>query len=141
MAGFVFNGGALRLLSGITDWDVDTIYARLVPTAAAALDIDADSMTGIGSAEASATAVVANPVGPVPDTVNDHVAFTSDNQVFPAAAVAIGECNRIVFFHFGTNDADSAPIAYCDITPVTPNGGDLTVTMDALGWFYAQQHA
>lgn len=141
MAGFVFNRGSLRLLNGDTVWSTSPIWARLVPTAAAALDLDADVMTGIGSAEASASAVVDTPVGPTLDDANDHIAFTSQDQVFPSAAVAIGECDRIVFYHKVTNDADSIPIAYCDITPVTPNGGDLTVTMDALGWFYAQQHA
>ena len=134
MAGFVFNTGALRLLSGATDWDVDTIYARLVTTAGAALDIDADAMTGIG--EATTEAVVSNPVGPTPDFAADRITFSSDDQVFPSVAGTVGECNRIVFYHKVTNDADSIPIAYCDITPVTPTGADITVTPDAIGWFY-----
>ena len=141
MAGFVFNEGSYGLQKGTIHWDADTIRARLVPTAAGALDIDADVMTGIGSAEASATITMDTPVGPTKDDAADHVKYTSQDAVFPSAALAIGACNRMVIFKFVTNDGDSIPIAYCDIAAVTPNGGDVTVTMDALGWFYTQQHA
>ena len=141
MAGFVFNEGSYGLQKGTIHWDADTIRARLVPTAAGALDIDADVMTGIGSAEASATITMDTPVGPTKDDAADHVKYTSQDAVFPSAALAIGACNRMVIFKFITNDGDSVPIAYCEIASVTPNGGDVTVTMDALGWFYTQQHA
>ena len=141
MAGFVFNEGAYGLQKGTIHWDADTIKARLVTTAAGALDIDADVMTGIGSAEATATITMDTPVGPTKDDAVDHVKYTSNDAVFTAAALAIGACNRMAIFKFVTNDADSIPIAYCDITEVTPNGGDVTVTCPALGWFYTQQHA
>ena len=59
--------------------------------------------------------------------------FWSDVVVLPG--------QRFALIRFDTNDAGSVPLAYCDIAPVTPNGGDVTVTMDALGWFYLQQHA
>ena len=141
MAGFVFNIGAFELLEGTTVWDTSVIKARLVPTADGAIDIDADVMTGIGSTQATASAAIDTPVGPTKDDAADHVKYTSNDQGFPAAALAIGACNRMVFYRFDTNDAGSVPIVYCDITPVTPNGGDITVTCPVLGWFYTQQHA
>lgn len=136
MAGFVFNRGALRLLNGSTVWTSSPIYARLVPSVAAVLDPDADAMTGIGSVEATAEVLVTTPVGPTLDDANDRVTYGSDNLEFPSASIAIGEVDRVVFYHKVTNDADSFPIAYCDIVPITPTGGDIEITMDSIGWFY-----
>jgi hypothetical protein len=143
MAGFVFNRGGFELLGGSPGciWTTAAIRFRLQPTAQGANNLDADVMTGLGSTEATATITPASKVGPTLDDAVDHVKFTSANAVFPNAALAIGACNRMLIFRFVTDDTDSIPIAYCDITPVTPNGGDVTVTMDALGWFYMQQHA
>ena len=149
MAGFVFNRGGFELLGGSPGcvWTTAAIRFRLQPTAQGANNLDADVMTGLGSTEASATITPANKVGPTLDDAVDAVRYTSDNAVFPGAALAIGACNRMLIFRFDTNDGASVPIAYCDITPVTPNGGDVTVTVategDAGGtaWFYVQQHA
>lgn len=141
MPGFVFNAGSYGLQKGTIHWDADTIKARLVPTAADPLDIDAAVMTGIGSGEATATATLSTCVGPTQDDAADHVAYTSNDAIFPAAAVAIGPCNRMVIFQFNTNDADSVPIAAVDISAITPSGIEATVFAPALGWFYTQQHA
>jgi len=143
MAGFVFNRGGFELLGGSPGciWTTAAIRFRLQPTAQGANDLDADVMTGLGSTEATATITPGSKAGPTLDDALDHVKFTSANAVFSGAALAIGACNRMLIFRFDTNDGASVPIAYCDITPVTPNGGDVTVTMDALGWFYMQQHA
>ena len=140
MAGFIFNEGAYQLLSGGTDWaGGDTIKARLITTAAGAPAVDADVMTGIGSAEASATCTLGTLAGPTKDDVNDLVKYSSANAVFTDAALAIGACNRMAIFKFVTNDADSIPLACVEITEVTPNGGDVTVTCPANGWFYTDQ--
>ena len=142
MAGFLFNEGSYGLQKGTIHWDADTIKARLVPTAAGALDIDADVMTGIGSAEATATITLDTPAGTTKDDAADHVKYTSSNDaVFPGAAAAIGACDRMVIFKFVTNDADSIPIAVCQITAITPADSTATVTMPTTGWFYTQQHA
>ena len=145
MAGFLFNEGAYQLLSNGTNWGSDTIKARLVTTAAGVPDIDADVMTGIGSTEATATCTLGTKVGPTKSDANDHVTYSSANAVFTAAAGAIGACTRMVIFKFVTNDAASIPLACVDITSVTPNGGDVTVTCPTVEtvatWFYTQQHA
>jgi hypothetical protein len=138
--GFLFNQGAFQLQAGTTVWTTSTIRARLVLSSAGVADIDADVMTGIGSTDASAFIAVTSPVGPTLDDVNDHVKYSSADLAFVSVA-AIGACNRVVFYRFVTNDADSVPIACVDITEVTPNTGNVTVTCPALGWWYTQQHA
>jgi len=151
MAGFVFNEGSYGLQKGTIHYDSDTIMARLITSAtSAAVDIDADFMTGIGSRadqEPTSITTMTTPVGPTKDDAADHVKYTSDNLVFTGAALTIGACDAIVIYKFvegGTptqDDAASIPIAKVMITEVTPNGGDITVTLPALGWFYTQQHA
>jgi hypothetical protein len=142
MAGFVFNIGAEQFLRLSTDWGVGSppsdIRARLILTASGAPDKDADVMTGIGSVDATATAVVTGVVAPTKSDARDRVEYVADNVLFPTVA-AIGACNRMVFFRFVTNDADSVPLVCVEITEVTPNTGDITVTMPANGWFYTQQ--
>lgn len=140
MAGFLFNQGAYQLqLKAGADWDTDTIKARLVTTAAGAPAVDADVMTGIGSAQATATVTLGSCVGPTLDDPGDTVKYTSANAVFTAAAAAIGACNRMVIYKHTNDDSDSIPIACVEITEVTPNGGDITVTCPAAGWFFTDQ--
>ena len=144
MAGFMFNVGAHQLALGTTIWGTSTIRARLVTVAAGAPDKDADVMTGIGSAQASATVSVADAVAPTKSDTNDRISYpTTGGLSFPAAALAIGACDRVVLYRFVTNDADSVPIVCIDIAAVTPNGGDVAVaeptTDGVLGWFYTQE--
>jgi hypothetical protein len=140
MAGLVFNNGAYRLLSGDTVWSTDNIHARLVPTLAADMDIDAMSVDGLG--DVTTDIIVDTPVGPEADAAADHVKYYSEDLVFPSVAALVGECNRVIFYHFVSpvDDGDNPVIAVIDITPVTPDGNDITITQNALGWFYAQQH-
>lgn len=139
MAGFLFNIGAEQLILGTTVWGTSAIRARLVLTSAGAPDKDADVMTGIGSADASATVAITDDQAAAKSDVRDRVEFTTTGNVtFPAVA-AIGAVNRMVFYRFDTNDGGSIPIACVEITEVTPNGGDVIVTQPANGWFYLQQ--
>jgi hypothetical protein len=140
MAGFLFNIGAQELQDGTTVWTGSqaAIRARLVLSASGAPDKDADVMTGIGSADATATVDVTGMTGPTKSDVRDRIEYVADNVVFPTVA-AIGAVNRMVFYRFVTNDADSIPIACVEMTEVTPNTGDITVTMPANGWFYTQE--
>lgn len=72
------------------------------------------------------------------DTTNDRIVYDSANFTFPAVAAG-AEIDRVAIFKFVTNDAGSTPIAIIDITPITPNGGDIAVTVSADGLFYTQQ--
>ena len=141
MAGFIFNQGAyqLQLKSG-ADWDTDTIHARLITTAAGAPSVDADTMSGIGTAEASGDTTVTTCVGPTLDDTGDTVKYSSDTLTFTSAALAIGACNRVAFYKYvAGGDANCIPIACVEITEVTPNGGNITVACPSAGWFYTDQ--
>lgn len=135
MASFVFNRGALGLLAGTIVHASDTIKARLVLTSET-LNRDSTVMTGIGLSATDVT--ISGKTGPVEDTANDRIEFDCGDITFTAVAVG-AEVNRIVFYKFVTNDADSIPIAVNDITAVTPNGGDIIVSISADGTFYTQQ--
>ena len=64
--------------------------------------------------------------------------FDSDNPVFTAAAGDVCEA-LILYQHTGAADANRRLIAFYDTgvtgLPVTPNGGDINVTVNASGWF------
>jgi hypothetical protein len=70
--------------------------------------------------------------------VSDVGAFDSDDPVFAAVTGNQSEA-LILFIDNGGDDATSRLIAYQDTgvtgLPITPNGGDITVTVDAAGWF------
>lgn len=135
MASFVFNRGALNAQNGGLGFTSNTIKARLVSTSES-LNKDSTAMTGIGISGYDVT--LSGKTGPVEDLANDRISYDSGDITFPAVTIR-PEVNRVVFFKYVTNDADSVPICCCDITPVTPNNGDIIVTLDANGIFYSQQ--
>jgi len=137
--GYMMNIGAEQLQVGTTVWSSATIRARLITTAAGAVDRDADVMTGIGSSDAAASVSVTGRTAPARNDTRDRVEYTSSALAFLAVPSSVGACNRVMFYRFVTNDADSIPICCADITEVTPNNGDLSVTMPTNGWFYTQQ--
>jgi hypothetical protein len=123
MAGFLFNAGAQGLLAGTINWGSDTIRARLVESSES-IDEDATAMTGIGVTGNDQT--LGSKAGPTKDDANDRCTLGAGNPTF--ASQPLGDpVNRVVIFKFSTNDAGSTPIAYVEITEVTPNGGDISV--------------
>lgn len=139
MAGYLFNLGAQELQDGSTVWASSTIRARLVPSAASAPDKDADVMTGIGSTDGTASVSVTGRSAPVRSDARDRVEYVSSELSFLGVPGSVGACNRVVFYRFNSSDAASVPICCVEITTVTPNGSDITVTMPTNGWFYSQQ--
>lgn len=136
MAGYLFNRGALQLLDGTIDFDgADVIKARLSLTSETP-NKDADVMTGLGLSATDLT--LGSKAGPTLDDTNDRVTFTCGNPTF-TAVTAGAEVNKMVVFKFITNDAASIPIAVVEITPITPNGGDIIVTISGSGLFYTQE--
>ena len=134
MAGFVFNEGAESLLDNSIVWASDTIKARLVETSDT-LNRDDVVMTGLGI---TTDDVTLGSKTRTKDTTNDRIVYSAANPTFTTVPGG-GELNRMIIFKLVTNDADSIPIAVCDITAITPNGGDIAVTIDAAGLFYLQQ--
>jgi hypothetical protein len=134
MAGFVFNEAAESLLDGSINWGSDTIRVRPVATSES-LDKDATAMTSIGVTGYDQTL---GSKTRTKDTTNDRIVYDAADPTFPSVAAG-AEVNRMVAFKFVTNDADSIPIAVVDITAITPNGGNIAVTIAATGLFYTQQ--
>lgn len=132
--GFVFNRGALGLQNGTINWSANTIKARLSRTSET-LSKDSTSMTGLGVASTDVT--LASKTGPTEDLGTDRIGYDAADPTFPTVSGA--EVNKLIIFKFGTNDADSVPIAALDVTPTTPNGGDLLATLDPAGAFFTQQ--
>lgn len=69
-------------------------------------------------------------------TIVDGV-FDSDNPVFSAAS---GDISEALILYVDTGVSSTSPlIAYYDTgvtgLPVTPNGGDINVTVNGSGWF------
>ncbi len=135
MAGFVFNEGAESLLDGSIDWAADTIKVRLVETTDT-LNRDDDVMTGLGITTDDIT--LGSKTGPTKDDATDRVVYSAANPTFTTVPLG-AEVDRMIIFKFVTNDADSIPIAVCDITPTTPNGGNIAITIGSPGLFYTQQ--
>lgn len=135
MASFVFNGGAEGLLDGSIDWASDTIKVRLVETSDT-LDKDDDVMTGLGITGDDIT--LGSKTGPTKDDATDRVVYSAANPTFTTVPLG-AEVNRMLVFKFVTNDSDSIPIAVCDITATTPNGGNIAITIGSPGLFYTQE--
>jgi hypothetical protein len=138
MAGFVFNAGADGLQSGgsIT-WASDTIKVRPVTKASeSAVDKDATSMTGIGT---TGYDVTLGSKTKTKNNANDRIVYDSADFTFAAVAGAVGAVDHFIVFKYNTNDAGSTPIAKVAMTEITPNGGDIAVTVSADGLFYTQQ--
>lgn len=137
MAGFVFNEGAESLQDNSIVWASATIRVRpLTAAAEAAVSKDATVMTGLGTTGYDVTVTGKTRTK---DTTLDRIVYDFDNFAFPAVAGAVGAIDHFLVFRFVTNDADSVPIAKIAMTSVTPNGGDINVTVDTAGAFYTQQ--
>lgn len=127
MANVVYPKGKQALLNKEVDMDTDTLVAYLVDAAdytySSAHEVLADLPAG---ARVDVTATLTTP------TITNGV-FDTDNSTFAAAS---GDVSEIVILYDSTSDN---LIAYYDtgITgiPVTPNGGDITLTVNGSGWF------
>jgi len=135
MAGFVFDHGANKLLDGSIVWGTGTYKARLSRTTETPVAQDATAMTGLGL---SATDVALGTlVGPTVDHATHRNKYGAADAEFLAVAAG-AEVDKIIIFKFTTDDAGSEPIAVVAITPITPNGGDISVLFASGICFYLQ---
>ena len=131
---FIYNKGANGLLDGTIVFSSATIKARLFLTSATG-DKDSTFMTALGVT--GNDVVLTSKTGPTIDNATDRNIYSCANITFPTQ-VAGGEVDSIIIFKFVSVDGDSIPIALVPITAVTPNGGDIVVTIPAGGLFYLQ---
>ena len=125
MANALYNKGKQKFLAADIDMEVDTIKAALV---------DSASYTPNMSTDEFYSSVSAGTVG-TPQTLASK---TVTAGVFDAAditytAVTGAQCEYIVIYKDTGTPSTSALIALIDTAtnlPVTPNGGDISVTWD-----------
>ncbi len=127
MANAVYGKARELFLNGDLDWASDNIKAVLVDTAAYEVSIDTDDyLSDI-------------PVGDRIATSGNLASKTSTLGVADAADVTFstvtGDVSEAIVLYKDTGDADTSPlIAYIDTAtglPITPNGGDITISWDS----------
>jgi len=121
----------LYLTSGGLNWTSDTIKAVLVDTGAYTPDFVLDDFL----ADIAAGARIATSAALSSKTVTGGVADAADVVFTAVSGVSV---EAIVLYKDTGLDTTSNLIAYIDTAtglPVTPSGGDITITWDAAGIF------
>lgn len=127
MANAVYGKAREKFLNGDIDWANDDIKAVLVDTAAYAVSIDSDEYLS------------SIPAGDRIATSGNLASKTSTLGVADAADITFstvtGDVSEAIVLYKDTGDADTSPlIAYIDTAtglPITPNGGDITISWDS----------
>lgn len=133
MANALYNTFKEGLLDKIFDLNTDTIKASLIDSADYTYSAAHDEYSG-GARDVAAAAIVAESGALGSPTI---VSGTFDTADFTWSAVTGDQSEAVILWDDTlTNDR---LIAFYDtgITgmPVTPNGGDINVTVNASGWF------
>ena len=128
MASALYDKGREGFLDGSIDWDTDDIRAILVDTGAYTVDLATHDM--LDDVPSGARIAVSSALGS--KTVTAGVADAADvtfTSVTGASVEAI-----VLYKHTGV-ESTSRLIAYIDTAssglPVTPNGGDITISWDS----------
>ena len=127
MTNALYGKGREKFLNGDIDWANDDIKAVLVDTATYSVSIDSDEfLDDIPAGERVATS--AN-LGTKTSTLG-----VADAADFTFSTVTGDVCEALVIYK-DTGDVETSPlIAYIDTAtglPITPNGADITVTVDS----------
>lgn len=142
MANAWYNQAKGRLLNGDLILSSDTIKAMLLKGTSYSFDKDHDAPTDLtpASNEVSGGSYARQTLGTKSGTVDDtnDLGYFSCGTITFSAVPAQGGSNvtALVIYEHVTNDTDSRLIAYFDTGtgfPLTPNGGDITVTIAATG--------
>jgi hypothetical protein len=131
MANALYDLGRNAFLTGGADWDTDDIRIALVKAgytqnlatdqfiSTPAANIPSASWRSSAISGATGTAGVAN------HTAKTLTAVASDSS---------NAATRILYYKFNASDAAAPLLVYIDTAtglPVTPNGGDITITPDS----------
>jgi len=133
MANALYNTFKQDLLNKVFDLDTDTIKASLIDSADYTYSAAHDEYSG-GARDVAAGAIVAESGALGTPTIVSGVFDTAD---FSWTAVTGDQSEAVILWD--DTIANDRLIAFYDtgITgmPVTPNGGDINVTVNASGWF------
>lgn len=133
MANALYPDFKERLLNKQHDLDTDGIRAILVDAADYTYSSAHDFLDDV--AGAGIVAVSSDLTSP---TITDGTFDTAD---FTWSAVTGDPCEIVILYNHGMAGADTGRglMAFYDTSitgmPVTPNGGDINVTVNASGWF------
>lgn len=143
MASMVTNVGAAGLTSGGSiDWGTgsggDTIKARVCK--AGTLDQDDTVMTG-KTAVAGTTDITLTGKSKTTDNTNNRIIFSATSPLsWTGVSDGAASALFIAIYKFVTNDADSIPISYIDVTDLSlASVSQLNYTIPADGLAYSQQ--
>jgi len=133
MANALYNTFKEGLLDKLFDLNTDAIKAALIDSADYTFNAAHDEYSG-GARDVALAAIVAESAALGSPTIASGVFDTAD---FTWTAVSGDQAEAIILFHDpSTNDR---LIAFYDTgmtgMPVTPNGGDINVTVHGSGWF------
>lgn len=131
MANSLYGKGREGFLAGDIDWDADVIKYMLVDAADYVVAIDTHQFLS----DVPAIARVA--IGPAL-TAKTTALGVADAADFAFTAVSGDPAEAMVIFQDTGVETTSRLIAYIDTAtglPVTPNGQDINVTLDAQGIF------
>lgn len=131
MANQMYGLGREGFLDGTIDWDTDAIRAVLVDTGTYTVSIDTDNdyadLSGVVGSESGLFTSKTVTLG------------TADAADITFSSVSGTTAEAIVIFQDTGTPGTDRLIAYIDTAssglPVTPNGGDITVTWNASGIF------
>lgn len=126
MANALYDKGRQAFLDGDIDWSNDTIKVMLVDTA----DYTVNLSTHDFKDDVASGGIVATSGALASKTSTNGVADAADVTL---SAVTGDPCEALIIFKDTGSSATSALIAYIDTAtglPVTPNGGDITITWD-----------
>ena len=139
MASFAYIPAKKALWDGTVDLDTHDIRILLVmsnttaDTDNTAATISAigtlDEMDGAGYARQALAAEAVNQ-----DTPNSRAEFDATDVTFTGISNGTRQITGAVIFRFITNDADSIPLFYIDLSPnINPGGGNLVISWNAEG--------
>ena len=130
MASVVYPKFKERLLSPGVNLSTSAVRAVLIDTGTYTYNAAHDAYDDLSGVVGTESGALAN------KTITNGV-FDSDNITFSAVTGDTAEA-IVLFIDSGTASTDYL-IAYIDSAssglPVTPNGGDINVTVNASGWF------
>lgn len=137
MANAMFPTGLISVMSAGMNLDTDNMKASLIDGADYTYDVAHDSYADTPGGDVPAAAKVAASGNLAGTTVGVVAAGVFDSDNFTWTAVS-GDVSEIIILWDDTHATDQL-VAYYDtgITgmPVTPNTGDINVTVNASGWF------
>ena len=137
-AAFVFR--AMLINSTVYTFDVDQNFVDDGSTS----DLRSAESTGtgyIGGYQSTDRQDLATPTITTDDT-NDRGVYDSTDIVYASVNVGAVQVGLAIIAEVGSSDTSSIPVVYFDsttlsgsTTPVTTNGGNLTVAPSTSGWF------